>query len=127
MCARAQPSLQLVSELSHEMFSQNLRTKFKVCLRPDRELEVELVGVTGRKLSSRNRASRPVQLESFAITFCGPGSHFLAQGIYRFEHDRIGPFDLFIVPIGMDQESYLYEAVFNRLVQPEGETPGAEK
>jgi hypothetical protein len=116
-----------VSDLSHEVFSQNLRTKFKVCLRPDRELEVELVGVSGRKLSSHTRAAQRVQLECFAITFCGSSSQPLAQGIYQFEHDRIGPFDLFIVPIGMDQGSYLYEAVFNRLVQPEKASSPGEK
>jgi hypothetical protein len=40
---------------------------------------------------------------------------FLGQGGRKFEHDQMGHFELFIVPIGKDDSSFLYEAVFNRL------------
>jgi hypothetical protein len=56
--------------------------------------------------------------KSFSLLFSGPGDRFLAQGIYSFEHDAIGQFDLFIVPIGRNDGRFEYQAVFNRL-EPE--------
>ncbi len=49
----------------------------------------------------------------FSIVFRGPGDILLPQAIYRVEHDQIGTFDLFIVPIGRDTAGLRYEAVFN--------------
>ena len=34
---------------------------------------------------------------------------------YRFEHRKIGSFNLFIVPMSGDRNGEHYEAVFNRL------------
>jgi hypothetical protein len=56
--------------------------------------------------------------KSFSLLFSGSGDRFLEQGIYSFEHDRIGQFDLFIVPIGRSGGRFEYQAVFNRL-EPE--------
>ena len=33
------------------------------------------------------------------------------------EHEHIGRFEVFIVPVGRDGERLLYEAIFNRLPQ----------
>jgi hypothetical protein len=35
--------------------------------------------------------------------------------VYGVEHDRLGTFDLFLVPVGADETGVSYEAVFNRL------------
>jgi hypothetical protein len=35
------------------------------------------------------------------------------------EHDEMGQFDLFLVPIRQDDQGFYYEAVFNRILQPE--------
>ena len=103
-----------MSQLSYQALLQNLHTKFLVCSPPHQKLEVELIEVSGRRLSDSGKTG---QLESFSVTFWGPSSRFLAQAIYRFEHSQIGNFDLFIVPIGADPEHYVYEAVFNRPVE----------
>jgi hypothetical protein len=42
---------------------------------------------------------------------------FFGQGLHRFEHDKMEPFDLFIVPIERDEEGTYYEAVFNRMIK----------
>jgi hypothetical protein len=48
----------------------------------------------------------------FAIVFLGPPSPILPQRIYRFEHDGIGAIEIFIVPIGRDDDGVRYEAIF---------------
>jgi hypothetical protein len=37
----------------------------------------------------------------------------LPQATYRFEHETIGAFDLFIVPVGRTAQGVSYEAVFS--------------
>ena len=49
----------------------------------------------------------------YPLVFRGPRDTLLPQRIYRFEHESIGDLDVFIVPIGPDDEGMLYEAVFN--------------
>ena len=48
----------------------------------------------------------------FSIVFRGPLEPILPQRIYRFRHDALGSFELFIVPIGPDDDAMQYEAVF---------------
>jgi hypothetical protein len=52
--------------------------------------------------------------ESFSLVFTGPANRQLEQAMYRFEHERIGAFELFIVPIGSNGVVVRYEAVINR-------------
>ncbi|MDX6512147.1 MAG: hypothetical protein QOE36_1651 [Gaiellaceae bacterium] len=69
-------------------------------------LDVELINVDELGESSPGRAP-------FSLLFRGPAEPILPQRIYRFEHDAIGEFDIFIVPIGFDETGGLrYEVVF---------------
>jgi hypothetical protein len=40
---------------------------------------------------------------------------FLGQGVRNFEHEQMGKFELFIVPVEQDEQGFYYEAVFNRI------------
>ena len=51
--------------------------------------------------------------EAFSLLFLGPSTNFLHQHTYKFHHDVIGDFDLFIVPVGQNQEGFIYQAIFN--------------
>lgn len=51
--------------------------------------------------------------EVFSVIFRGDSSPALEQQIYRIKHDTLGDMDLFIVPIGPDDEGMRYEAVFS--------------
>ena len=52
---------------------------------------------------------------NFSLLFRGPLQPLLPQQIYPVEHDRLGRFDLFIVPVKRDAQGLYYEAVFNRV------------
>jgi hypothetical protein len=76
-------------------------------------VDVQLVELTD--LSARSSAppsgDKP-RRSPFSAVFLGPRDPILPQQTYRMSHERIGSFDLFIVPIGRDQAGTRYEAIF---------------
>lgn len=48
----------------------------------------------------------------FSLVFLAPPGPVLPQRIYGLEHDDLGSFELFLVPIGADRQGVRYEAVF---------------
>ena len=95
------------ASLTHEAFTQQAGTKFKVQVDENTGVELELAEVSELKLYPRQ--------EEFTIVFRGPSNAFLDQGVRLFTHDQIGDFELFIVPIRQDEQGFYYEAVFNRI------------
>ena len=93
--------------LSHEVFTQNINTKFQIQIDEQRCVELELTEVSELKLYP--------QQEQFAIEFHGPLDMFLEQGTWSCTHKEMGQFELFLVPIRRDEQGFYYEAVFNRL------------
>lgn len=97
-----------MENLKLENFSPHLNSKFLVKREPEGVEAVELELVEAVDLGSTPRQ------EQFSILFQGPGSQQLEQAIYRFEHQEMGAFDIFIVPVKRVQDVIQYEAVFNR-------------
>lgn len=97
------------ASLTHEEFSKNANTKFQVQADENSHVELELVRISEFKLYP--------QQEEFAVEFRGPLNGFLGQGLRNFTHDRMGSFELFIVPIRQDAQGFYYEAIFNRIRQ----------
>lgn len=97
----------MTATLEHETFSRYLNTTFRVSLGESNAIEAELSTVNDLQLSP--------QQERFALEFRGPKEPLLNQGSYRFEHDEMGEFILFIVPLRQDNDGTIYEAVFNRI------------
>lgn len=95
--------------LEYEDFSTRLHSKFRIRLSDDKTIEAELAEITEHMVSPRQ--------ERFAIVFLAPNEFLLEQGIWQIEHDDLEALDLFLVPIGRDEEGTRYEAVFNRLVK----------
>lgn len=98
----------MAAVLEHEEFAKHLNTKFRVQVNETESVEAELTDVSEHLLSPRQ--------ERFAIVFRVPNETYLGQGQRSFEHDQMGDFSLFVVPIGRDEQGTYYEAVFNRLV-----------
>src|SRR5436190_24166521 len=91
---------------THEAFSENLNTKFLLRTSDSSCVEVDLVKVS-ELLRSRGQ-------ERFSILFRGPEETPLPQAMYECQHERVGEFDLFIVPINRDEDGTYYDAVVNR-------------
>lgn len=73
-------------------------------------LDLELVSVTPGSLLPNDAGRRRAP---FSIVFRGPLEPSLPQRTYGFEHDELGSFELFIVPIGPDGAGMQYQAVFS--------------
>jgi len=95
------------ASLTHENFAAQLNKKFRVQIDEANAVDLVLAEVSELKSSPRQ--------EQFSIVFQGPLKMFLGQGLRQFEQDEMGEFDLFLVPIGQDDNGYSYEAVFNRI------------
>jgi hypothetical protein len=99
----------MAAALTHEEFSRHLNTKFAIRISETQAIEAELTNVSEHMISPRQ--------ERFSIVFRTSNEVLIAQGLHRFEHDKMGAFDLFIVPIERDDEGTYYEAVFNRIIK----------
>jgi hypothetical protein len=97
----------MATQLEHHEFAAALNTRFKFITDGEKAEEFELVEIS--ELLESARQSR------FSIMFRGPGDLVMRQGLRRFESERLGQLDLFIVPISKDEKGVYYEAVFNRL------------
>jgi hypothetical protein len=67
--------------------------------------EVELVEV------AESEAPGPAR-KQFSLVFRGGPDVPLPQRIYRVEHDQLGALEIFLVPIGPDDDGMRYQAVF---------------
>lgn len=93
-------------ELTLETFSGAVGESFEVG--DGRAATIELLLVEARPQEVAPQAPRP----AFSLLFQGPAEPLLAQATYRFEHRALGALEIFIVPLGRDEHSAVYEAVF---------------
>src|SRR5215831_425391 len=102
----------MAAKLTEKEFSQHLHTKFRARVN-DQDRELELVAVK----PYLPQANEQTGLERFSVFFDGP-NFYLPQRLYSLEHERMGQFDIFLVPIGQNGDSFRYEAVFNYKSEP---------
>ena len=102
-----------LSDLTLEKAKAFEGTEFVVTLADGRTLTMTLDEVVPfeRHERRRSRGATPKRAP-FSLYFLGPPSEVLPQGMYRFESATVSFANLFIVPIGRDEESTEYEAVF---------------
>ena len=74
-------------------------------------IATRLIAVTPASGDSAVRV-RPGGRTPFSLIFRSPLGAPLPQRIYRLQHEQLGAFDLFLVPIGPDEAGMCYEAVF---------------
>ena len=97
-----------LEEIGLDSFKPYTDSEFQVLDDPSVPFDIKLVEVSDRGSSLRQ--------EVFALLFNGPAAHFMKQGIHRLSHSGLGELQLFLVPVGQDEQGFQYEAVFNRLV-----------
>ncbi len=95
-----------------EQFSPYVGDKFQVFNEGTPALELTLSSAAELGTESAREWSRSSGRAPFTLGFLGPLEYYLPQGIYRFEHPQMAPFEIFLVPIGPDQRGMQYEAIF---------------
>ncbi len=99
----------MADQLTYEGLTNNLNSKFTVCLENDHSFDLELIKLSERMLSS-------VQ-DRYSFVLLGPNEKFLGQGMRHIRHEVLGELDLFLVPIGQNESGTSYEVVFNCLIK----------
>ena len=98
----------MLENFTIETFSEHLGSTFNIHPDDTEQVDVELISATGLGGSTGEEISR----QPFSIVFRGPGDVLLPQRIHKMQHDKIGSFELFLVPIGPDEKGLRYEAIF---------------
>jgi hypothetical protein len=102
-----------LSEITLETAQSLVGTLFQVTLEDGNTLEMKLIDAAPFELPKRPaRGSRQPKRLPFAIYFLGPHDPILPQHMYDFRGAGIELLNLFIVPVGRDDEGTEYEAVF---------------
>jgi hypothetical protein len=92
-----------------ETFADRLGEPFRVTTEDGSTLELGLASATAAPARPNEE---PRSRAPFSIVFHGPPEPVLPQRIYQFEHEALGAFELFIVPLGPEGSAMQYEAVF---------------
>ena len=95
--------------LQHEEFVRHLNTEFRIRVGDAETIPAKLTNVSEQLIGPRQ--------ERFSVVYRTSNEPFLGQGMRPFEHDQMGNFDLFIVPLERNDEGTYYEAVFNRMIK----------
>jgi hypothetical protein len=99
-----------LEEFSADGLRAHVGSMFHVTLEDGRvfDLMLEEVKVVTEKHTSSRR-----NRDSFSLYFVGPENVFMPQATYAVRHDELGgPWQIFIVPVGKREGTFLYEAVF---------------
>jgi hypothetical protein len=91
-----------------EGFSRCRGGRFEVHVAQGSVVELTLIEATAMPTRSH-----PMRRMPFSIVFLGPKDRRLSQGVHVFEHEVLGTFEMFIVPIVPVEQGPRYEAIFN--------------
>lgn len=112
-------------DLNLATFVGQLHTPFRIRRAAGGVVELELTKAQAVRLRTSN--CQRVGGEVFSLIFHGPPEHQLAQRMYTFDHERIGRFKMFIVPVvSRNPQRRSYEAIFDgRIPSSEGTVPSS--
>lgn len=96
----------MLKDLNAKSFSEQIGTTFSISEGLPEPLLLKLYEVT-------ETDSSPA-LEQFSLLFHGPLSPVMPQRTAKLEHERLGSLDIFLVPIGPDEEGMRYQSIFSR-------------
>jgi len=98
---------------SRDDFFKHLNEKFLVYFDEQTPTEVELTEVSESR--PRNK------YVAFSLVFIAPKIIPPWQILARVEHDSLGAFELFLVPVEETESGYAFEALFNQLASDAGD------
>jgi hypothetical protein len=97
--------MDVLESFTVETFSDRIGEAFRIRFDPEDAVEAELVEVQPLGPAEGRRAP-------FSLVFRAPKDPIYPQRIYAVEHDELGGFEIFLVPIAPDEAGARYEAVF---------------
>ena len=95
-----------------ETFSPYVGDKFRAFYDETAALELTLSSATEYGTESAKEWSKASGRVPFTLIFTGPIESVLEQSTYRLEHDKLETFEIFLVPIGPNNQGMRYEAIF---------------
>jgi hypothetical protein len=98
----------MAASLTEQEFSQHVGTNFQLKL-VQGTVNLNLSKVKGYPSGPNEQTG----MERFSAFFDGPPDPRLPQAVYQLEHERMGQFELFLVPVAKNDQGFQYEAVFN--------------
>jgi len=98
----------VLEDLTIESFEPHVGTSFWAEFPNGAKVELKLIRAAKVMESEAARLPR----HPFSLFFIGPKSFRLKQHIYTLAHETAERMDIFLVPVGEEQDGYLYEAVF---------------
>jgi len=96
-----------IGDATRGLFVPHLESTFQVSAGGELVFEATLIDVSPMGETVGPNGRRP-----FSLVLRGPQDAAPAQAIYRVDHQELGAMDLFLVPIGPDDEGMKFEAVF---------------
>ena len=101
----------MIEMFAIESFQLRVGDRFHVSVMSGGKLDLELTSVRSL-VDYADSLSRGTHRKPFSLSFIGPEGVRLPQGTYHFEHDELGEFDVFIVPIGRQGNQLTFEAIY---------------
>ena len=102
----------MLETLTRDDFAQRVNETFRLDLGADfpgvDAIELTLVEAKAIELSQDHGDRRA----PFSLLFRGPAEPVLNQSTYPLDNGTLGRLEIFLVPIGPDQDGMCYEAVF---------------
>ena len=98
----------MLEEFEIGTFAPRLGETFRIQAADAPAAEMTLIEATALGEGTASETQRA----PFSLVFRGSRDRVFPQQICRVQHDAIGEFELFLVPIGPDQEGMRFEAVF---------------
>lgn len=89
---------------SKATFAELVKSRFRLRLDAKTSIEVELVEF--------RQIAATAGYEQFSVLFMGPADAPSEQRIYELEQETTGAFEIFLVPVGVNEAGVLYEAAF---------------
>src|SRR2546425_13335309 len=89
-----------------DTFAGRLGERFRIGFEPESPSDAELVEATQLSPPAGDRRA------PFSLVFRVDSGEPHEQRIYRVQHDELGDFEIFLVPIAAGEDGVRYEAVF---------------
>jgi hypothetical protein len=101
-----------LANLTVDAFQPRVGDRFRIRPSPESTIDAELIEARALGESGRSPAKGSVRPTPFALLFRTTLKGALPQRIYQVEHDEMGAYDIFLVPVGPDAVGMVYEAIF---------------